>query len=111
MNSALGSMKRRMSQGQAIRSIFGRSRVTHLPRLTPNLRRVGRPCSVHAAMTENIPSLAGQPDQFIKWQLVFFRGGARKNEQMQPIAEQVTNEDIRLFGAYFNSLTPLKPSA
>ena len=47
------------------------------------------------SQTENIPSLAGQPDQFIQWQLVFFRGGARKNEQMQPIAEQISNEDIR----------------
>jgi cytochrome c553 len=44
---------------------------------------------------ENIPSLAGQPDQFIQWQLVYFRAGARKNEQMQPIVEQITNEDIR----------------
>ena len=60
---------------------------------------------------ENIPSLAAQPDQFIQWQLVFFRGGARKNEQMQPVAEQVTNEDIRLFGAYFASLTAPKPPA
>jgi cytochrome c553 len=59
---------------------------------------------------ETIPSLAGQPDQFIQWQLVFFRGGARKNEQMQPIAEQVSNEDIRNFGAYFASLTPPKDS-
>jgi cytochrome c553 len=62
------------------------------------------------SQTENIPSLVGQPDQFIQWQLVFFRGGARKNEQMQPIAEQVSNEDIRLFGAYFASLTPPKPA-
>src|SRR5450432_1691032 len=37
------------------------------------------------SQTENIPSLAGQPDQFIQWQLVFFRSGTRKNEQMQPI--------------------------
>src|ERR1700761_2381438 len=58
--------------------------------------------------TENIPSLAGQQDQFIQWQLVFFRGGARKNEQMQPIAEQISNEDVRLLGAYFASLTPPK---
>jgi cytochrome c553 len=60
------------------------------------------------SQTENIPSLAGQLDQFIQWQLVFFRGGARKNEQMQPIAEQISNEDIRAFGAYFASLTPPK---
>jgi cytochrome c553 len=60
------------------------------------------------SQTENIPSLAGQPDQFIQWQLVFFRGGSRKNEQMQPIAEQVGNEDIRALGAYFASLAPPK---
>jgi len=60
------------------------------------------------SQTENIPSLAGQQDQFIQWQLVFFRSGARKSEQMQPIAEQVSNEDIRNLGAYFASLTPPK---
>ena len=60
------------------------------------------------SQTENIPSLAGQPDQFIQWQLVFFRGGSRKNEQMQPIVEQISNEDIRIFGAYFAALTPPK---
>ena len=60
------------------------------------------------SQTENIPSLAGQPDQFLQWQLVFFRGGARKNEQMQPIAEQIGNEDVRTLGAYFAALTPPK---
>ena len=34
---------------------------------------------------DNIPSLAGQPDQFLQWQLVFFRAGSRKNEQMQEL--------------------------
>ena len=63
------------------------------------------------SQTENIPSLAGQPDQFLQWQLVFFRGGARKNEQMQPIAEQIGNEDVRTLGAYFAALTPPKASA
>lgn len=58
--------------------------------------------------TENIPSLAGQLDQFIQWQLVYFRAGTRKNEQMQPIVEQLNNEDIRNLGAYFASLTPPK---
>ncbi|MGF6311814.1 cytochrome c553 [Bradyrhizobium sp. i1.8.4] len=60
------------------------------------------------SQTENIPSLAGQLDQFIQWQLVFFRAGARKNEQMQPIVEQLDNDDIRNLGAYFASLTPFK---
>ena len=58
------------------------------------------------SQTENIPSLAGQPDQFLQWQLVFFRAGSRKNEQMQPIAEEITNEDIRNLGAYYASLPP-----
>src|SRR5688500_16084701 len=57
---------------------------------------------------ENMPSLAGQPDQFIQWQLVFFRAGTRKNEQMQPVVEQLNNEDIRNLGAYFATLTPAK---
>jgi len=57
---------------------------------------------------DNIPSLAGQQDQFIQWQLVYFRAGSRKNEQMQPIVEQINNEDIRNLGAYFASLTPPK---
>ena len=60
---------------------------------------------------ENTPSLAGQPDQFIQWQLVFFRAGTRKNDQMQPIVEQLDNADIRNLGAYFASLTPPKAKA
>ena len=58
------------------------------------------------SQTENIPSLAAQPDLFTQWQLVFFRAGTRKNEQMQPIVEGLTNEDIRNLGAYFASLPP-----
>jgi cytochrome c553 len=60
------------------------------------------------SQTENVPSLAGQPDQFLQWQLVFFRAGSRKNEQMQPIVEEITNEDIRNLGAYFAQLPPPK---
>jgi cytochrome c553 len=60
------------------------------------------------SQTENIPSLAGQLDQYIQWQLVYFRAGSRKNEQMQPIVEPLNNEDIRNLGAYFASLTSPK---
>jgi cytochrome c553 len=55
---------------------------------------------------ENTPSLAAQPDQFIQWQLIFFRAGTRKSEQMQPIVEQLDNNDIRNLGAYFAQLKP-----
>ena len=57
---------------------------------------------------ENIPSLAGQLDQYIQWQLVYFRSGARKNEQMQPIVEGLDNADIRNLGAYFAAMEPFK---
>ena len=60
------------------------------------------------AQIENTPSLAGQPDQYIQWQLVFFRGGARKSDVMGPLAEQLSNDDIRNLGAYFASLAPPK---
>jgi len=60
------------------------------------------------SQTENIPSLAGQLDQYIQWQLVYFRAGSRKNEQMQPVVEPLNNEDIRNLGAYFASLAPAR---
>jgi cytochrome c553 len=71
------------------------------------------PCHGEAGVsqTENTPSLAGQPDLFLQWQLVFFRSGSRKNEIMQPMAEQLSNEDVRNLGAYFASLPPSKASA
>ncbi len=58
------------------------------------------------SQTANTPSLAGQPDLFLQWQLVFFRSGSRKNDVMESIAEQLSNEDIRNLGAYFASLPP-----
>ncbi|MFZ0124891.1 MAG: c-type cytochrome, partial [Xanthobacteraceae bacterium] len=56
------------------------------------------------------PSLAGQPDEFVQWQLVYYRSGARKNEVMQPISEALSNEEIRNLGAYYASLPPPKPA-
>ena len=54
--------------------------------------------------TPGIPSLAGQQDQFIQWQLVFFRSGRRPNPVMVPIVADLTDADIRNLGAYFASL-------
>lgn len=53
---------------------------------------------------QGIPSLAGQQDQFIQWQLVFFRSGRRPNPVMAPLVADLSDEDIRNLGAYFNSL-------
>ncbi len=54
--------------------------------------------------TPAIPSLAGQTDKFLQWQLVFFRSGRRANEIMGPMAADLTDEDVRNLGAYFASL-------
>jgi cytochrome c553 len=60
------------------------------------------------SQTEVTPSLAGQPDEFTQWQLVYFRAGTRKDQAMQPIAESLEANDVRNLGAYFASLPPPK---
>jgi cytochrome c553 len=52
------------------------------------------------------PSLAAQSDEFVQWQLVYFRSGVRKSEIMNPIAEALNNDDVRNLGAYYASLPP-----
>ncbi|MEW6643943.1 MAG: c-type cytochrome [Pseudomonadota bacterium] len=61
------------------------------------------------SLAPNTPSLAGQPDQYLQWQLVFFRAGTRKSDQMAPIAADLSNEDIRNLAGYFAAMAP--PSA
>jgi cytochrome c553 len=60
---------------------------------------------------DGTPSLAGQTDRYIQWQLVYFRSGTRKSEIMSPIAEALSNEDIRELGAYIAQLPAAEPSA
>jgi cytochrome c553 len=52
------------------------------------------------------PSLAGQPDGFIQWQLVFFRGGQRKSPIMEPMAQALKDNDIRNLAAFFAAQKP-----
>jgi cytochrome c553 len=52
------------------------------------------------------PSLAGQPDGFLQWQLVFFRSNTRKSPVMQPMAAALKDDDIRNLAAYFSSQPP-----
>jgi cytochrome c553 len=61
------------------------------------------------SQTAETPSLAGQPDDYIQWQLVYYRRGARKNELMESVAQSLTNEEIRSLGAYYASLPSPKP--
>jgi cytochrome c553 len=48
-----------------------------------------------------VPSLAGQPKQFITTQLVMFREGNRKNAVMNALAAPLSNADINDLGGYF----------
>ena len=61
------------------------------------------------SQTAETPSLAGEPDDYIQWQLVYFRRGARKNDLMESVAKSLTNEEIRNLGAYYASLPAPKP--
>ena len=54
----------------------------------------------------NTPSLAGQPDQYLQWQLVYFRADARKGDQMSGVAAGLSIDDIRNLAGYFASLPP-----
>jgi cytochrome c553 len=60
--------------------------------------------STGISQMEGVPNLAGEPDLFTEYQLVYFRAEQRKNEQMTPAAQSLTNDDIRDLSAYFVSL-------
>jgi len=54
----------------------------------------------------DIPSLAGQPKQFITTQLVMFREGNRQNPVMNALAAPLSNADINDLGSYFSAQSP-----
>ena len=53
-----------------------------------------------------VPTLAGNLDGFLQWQLVFFRTERRKNPVMTALAANLSDEDVRNLGAYYASLPP-----
>jgi cytochrome c553 len=50
-----------------------------------------------------IPSIAGQPRQFIEMSLIMFREGRRINEAMKPIVDKLGNADVRDLAQYFSA--------
>jgi len=50
-----------------------------------------------------VPVLEGQPDQFLQWQLVYFRTRTRHDPIMTPLAGALTDVDIRNLGAFLSS--------
>ena len=53
------------------------------------------------ASRPDVPSLAGQPRQFLVMSLFMFREGQRKNEQMSPFAARLSNADLNDLAQYF----------
>jgi cytochrome c553 len=56
------------------------------------------------AADKNVPNLAGEPNLYLQFQLVFYRKGIRKNETMNAMAQQLSDDDLRDMSAYFASL-------
>jgi cytochrome c553 len=54
----------------------------------------------------NYPNLAGQKSQYMAQQLKLFRSGERKSEQMNIIAQPLSDQDIDNLAAYYESLPP-----
>ena len=55
------------------------------------------------SLIPEIPSLAGQPRQFIVTALYMFREGRRQSPQMTPFADKLSNADLNDLAQYFSS--------
>jgi cytochrome c553 len=56
------------------------------------------------SVAETIPNLGGQRERYIEEQLLALKSGVRKNGIMNPIAGQLSRDDIANIAAYFSSL-------
>jgi cytochrome c553 len=74
-------------------------------------RQKSAPCaSCHGvdgnATAPGMPSLAGQPNYFTHWQLIKYRDGRRKDPQMSPPAQHLTDADMADLAAYYAAQAP-----
>ena len=74
-------------------------------------RRKAEPCGAcHGkdgnASIPGTPSLAGQPVYFTHWQLIKYRDGRRKDAQMSPFAQNLSDTDMADLAAYYQAQTP-----
>jgi cytochrome c553 len=72
-------------------------------------RALAMPCAAcHGengiSVSPAIPNLAGQKSAYLVAQLKAFRGGARKNDMMNAIAAQLSDQQIDNLAAFWNSL-------
>ena len=56
--------------------------------------------------TENIPSLAGQPEFFIMNQLFLMREGVRRVEAMTALVKELKDAELDALASHFAGLTP-----
>ena len=57
------------------------------------------------------PSLAGQPIFFTHWQLIKFRDGRRKNDQMKPFVDALSEADLADLAAFYAAQKPARRPA
>ena len=77
----------------------------------PGIKAIVQACAVcHGAKgvstMAQTPSLAGQPNIFTQYQLVFMREGGRKPGVMAAVVKTLTDDQIRDLGAWYESLPP-----
>ncbi len=76
-------------------------------------QKAGVCAACHGAEGEStnpaVPSLSGQPAQFISTQLFMFREGNRVDSQMTPMAKPLSNADMNDLAAYFAAQKPGTP--
>ncbi len=58
------------------------------------------------ATLPGMPSLAGQPAFFTHWQLIKYRDGRRKDPQMSPPAQNLTDTDMADLAAFYATQPP-----
>ena len=59
--------------------------------------------------TPETPSLGGQPELFVLYQLVGFRDGQRKFETMNEMMKDMSDDDLRAAAAFIVKLPPPSP--
>ncbi len=53
-----------------------------------------------------IPRIAGYPGEYLLKQLQAFKDGTRKSEDMKPIADRLSKNEVLMVTAYYSNLTP-----
>ncbi len=87
---------------------FGVISTAHAGDIAAGKEKVLFVCSECHGMTgfsdiENFPNLAGQKEMYLTIQLKAFKAGKRKDEEMTPVAKQLTDDEIANVAAFYAS--------